>query len=445
MINQYIRELLSDNNRIIIPDFGAFIARVSSNLKDAGSLENKTIVFNDILKFNDGLLLNYIIKVENVDITVALQKVTEYTENIKAEFNKGNTYFIEGIGRLQKDMRGNVILVQAPENPAEDNQKEIPVVEKQDMAASIPGPPDIAPIIQEEKKNPEPEVKTEAPVEENKTEKIPAEQKEMVKEETKEYLTEKTEELKKEEIKKPLKKPEKKKKQEPVAATSKKKSKTWLAILIWSISGVLFLAMMFLGAVRFGFIKDIKIFPKDDWISVNDKLIEDLNDYNKKYKDQLKVSESKKEENVQKSEGSFGETSEGSFDTPSDKKSNNGKEQKQDQSVKSDQGSSAGNFDAPTDNKTQATVKDQKAKDSKTSSMAATGKYILVAGSFKSKDAADKFLGQLKEKGFSKAEYAGERNGMFMVCYGSFNDQNEAAAELNTLKQKGVQSWIMAK
>ena len=58
MINEYIKELISNNSRVIIPDFGAFMIQNSDN--------GKIISFNDFLKFNDGVLVNKIIVNEHI-------------------------------------------------------------------------------------------------------------------------------------------------------------------------------------------------------------------------------------------------------------------------------------------------------------------------------------------------------------------------------------------
>ena len=76
-------------------------------------------------------------------------------------------------------------------------------------------------------------------------------------------------------------------------------------------------------------------------------------------------------------------------------------------------------------------------------SAGATGKFVLVAGSFSNKNAADVFIEQIKKKGFTNADYVGVKNGMHMVCYGSYNDQAEASTEFQKLQQKGVQTWIL--
>lgn len=500
MVNKYIKELLIETNRVIVPDFGAFIARVTSESREPDSLRHKTIVFNDILKFNDGLLVNHIIKTENIELTAALQKITEFTKIATDEFVKGNDYFIEGIGKLHRDKRGNITLFSDEDNlnvpeitppPISQQQTEeiiipavveanivppplpekneiiipplIPQADKEEILVTPPVVPEITVIptiqIREEAEkmsveNPVTEVK----IEENQELSVIVNQidvsvtvnqtsepikKEPVNQEETEKKSEKTIQDTKAKPVKPVKKDAK-----PLVV--KKKSPVWIAIVVWSISGLLFLSLVFMASVKFGFIKGVKLFSQDEWISVNDKLHKDLEEYNKKHKDILTLPEVKKDDNNKGAFSSGEEGSGGSFDASA----TDVKTSEDTKTASSDEGS-FGSFDTPA--KTEET-KEQKpvvtktetkeiSKDTKTSessnSVGATGKYILVAGSFSNKNAAEIFVEQLKKKGFTNAEYAGIKNGTHMVCYGSYNDQKEANAEYRKLQQKAVQTWIL--
>jgi hypothetical protein len=102
MIKKYISELVSGNNRVIIPDFGAFMIQDTP--------EGKVISFNDFLKFNDGLLVNHIIKNEKVNKNQALDQIKELVKEIESNFSQGKVYFFEGIGELSRDTQGNIKL-----------------------------------------------------------------------------------------------------------------------------------------------------------------------------------------------------------------------------------------------------------------------------------------------------------------------------------------------
>ncbi|MGE4288200.1 MAG: SPOR domain-containing protein [Salinivirgaceae bacterium] len=100
MISKYLKELIANNNRIIIPDFGAFMIQDTP--------EGKQISFNDFLKFNDGLLINQIIKAEKISKTEAGEKITAFIQEVEKSFASKKPYEIKEVGFLVKDNLGNI-------------------------------------------------------------------------------------------------------------------------------------------------------------------------------------------------------------------------------------------------------------------------------------------------------------------------------------------------
>jgi len=100
-----IVSLLNNNLRVIIPDFGAFIIRQQ---------EPRIVVFNEFLKNNDGLLLDYIMKTENVDCDVAQQLLADFTGQAVKTIDSGRVLTIEGLGIIKKDRTGRIVF--SPEN-----------------------------------------------------------------------------------------------------------------------------------------------------------------------------------------------------------------------------------------------------------------------------------------------------------------------------------------
>ncbi len=97
-MEQHILELIKSNNRIIIPGFGAFlIARE----------KGYTVLFNNFLNFNDGLLAEYIAKHEQVTIEQANQQIEQYVARIKEALLTGGTYTIPELGTFTSDANGN--------------------------------------------------------------------------------------------------------------------------------------------------------------------------------------------------------------------------------------------------------------------------------------------------------------------------------------------------
>ncbi len=116
-MEKHILNLLNHNLRVIIPDFGAFIIRQKEPL---------IIVFNEFLKYNDGLLIDYIAKAEQIEKDIARQKVADYAENIIKTLNSGKEFKIPGIGILRKTDHGKIEFAQASTEPPKSAAKKQP-------------------------------------------------------------------------------------------------------------------------------------------------------------------------------------------------------------------------------------------------------------------------------------------------------------------------------
>lgn len=96
-IIQFIKELLKKNNRVIIPNFGAFI--VSQGTSDK-------ILFNNFLSFNDGLLTGHLAEQKQLEKNDALILVNELVEEIRSSLESTNEYHLMGLGHFTKDHQG---------------------------------------------------------------------------------------------------------------------------------------------------------------------------------------------------------------------------------------------------------------------------------------------------------------------------------------------------
>lgn len=125
MIATYIQELLATNNRVIIPNYGAFLVRATSKSKDANTLEEKLkdIYFSPFLKFNDELLEKYIIKKENITKEQAAQKITQFIEDVKKELDQEKPYIIERFGQFVADKQGKVQFLTLVKEDAKEIKK----------------------------------------------------------------------------------------------------------------------------------------------------------------------------------------------------------------------------------------------------------------------------------------------------------------------------------
>ena len=144
-MEKFIIELLDNNVRVVLPDLGAFIVKQRKPLK---------IIFNEFLKYNDGLLIEYIAKSENIEKDEATKKVTEFVNSVKTKLNADSKLVIEGLGLLHKDQAGNIAFdldkdakVKDIEGAKKDDKKE----EKKEDKKEVKKPETKVEVKEEEK------------------------------------------------------------------------------------------------------------------------------------------------------------------------------------------------------------------------------------------------------------------------------------------------------
>ena len=106
MITNYLKELLNDNECVIIPEFGAFISQRHSATIDYASHRflppYKEIVFNNKLTNNDEILVDFISKKENISQEDSLNKIKNFVNQAAAILDVNKEYVLEGLGKIRK-------------------------------------------------------------------------------------------------------------------------------------------------------------------------------------------------------------------------------------------------------------------------------------------------------------------------------------------------------
>ena len=117
-IDQHITVLLSSNDCVIIPDFGAFIADYKAPSVDSNHSKkpSKSILFNTHLTRNDGLLINALVENEGLNYQNAKQKIKLYVSEINQTLEQGKSHIIEGIGEFKLDNAGFVQFIESENN-----------------------------------------------------------------------------------------------------------------------------------------------------------------------------------------------------------------------------------------------------------------------------------------------------------------------------------------
>jgi hypothetical protein len=116
-MDKYIIELLDTNTRVIIPDFGAFIIKQK---------DPRHIVFNEFLRYNDGLLIEFVAKSENIDKVIAKKKVVDYVNLASKNLKENSEHIIEGLGKLTKESTGKITFEEISGVRAKESKKKEP-------------------------------------------------------------------------------------------------------------------------------------------------------------------------------------------------------------------------------------------------------------------------------------------------------------------------------
>ena len=103
-ISSYIFELLQSHDCVIVPNFGALVARnISAKISSDGSKifpPNKELSFNKNLVKNDGLLINAISSNENISYEKGEQKITNWVKRTNKKLEKQRYIEIKNIGSI---------------------------------------------------------------------------------------------------------------------------------------------------------------------------------------------------------------------------------------------------------------------------------------------------------------------------------------------------------
>jgi len=130
MNSKELTELIRQNTRIILPEFGAFL------VKDNGEKEfnPNNVSFSPFLRYNDGMLEVFVAKSKGISKEEASKDVREFVETIKNELLEKGVFPIEGLGLLKRDQRGSLsftlLLPNEMKNQSEASTSEKPISKK---------------------------------------------------------------------------------------------------------------------------------------------------------------------------------------------------------------------------------------------------------------------------------------------------------------------------
>lgn len=136
-MNNYLIEILKEENTVILPGFGAFtvVNRATNEL-----------MFMSFMKYNDGTLVNFIAKKEGISAEEAKEKIDNYVAEINAAIDGDGMFKLDQIGVFTKDSAGEVQFSSTPGDAAV-TAPVVTVVPEPEVIVEIPE--EIAPVEEE--------------------------------------------------------------------------------------------------------------------------------------------------------------------------------------------------------------------------------------------------------------------------------------------------------
>ncbi len=390
-MNKYIIELLQVRTSLIIPDVGTFLVNKATG----------TVKFNPLLRFNDNVLVNYIAEKEGVDAKEALNQISKFTREMKAQLDKGESFEIFNLGKLTKNEKGAVTFEAGGKIDSKTPEPK-PEIKKEETPKPIVEEKVETPKAEEKIETPKVEEKIEAKIETPKVE----EKKETPKvEEKKEdvknvYIPKKEEDKKTAEVKKetPEKKPVDNKKTKEVKTKEPKKKKKRMGLKIFII-----LIVLIVGGITAGHFflheQTNKILSKagfttDDIFGFLDK------------KEEVK-EEPVKEEPITVVEEPIIEE----VDT--------------------------------TETIEEPIVEEPIVKNNTSNVQGSTsGSFHIIGNSFGSETNAQKYVSDMQAKGYNSAKILGKFDNLYMVAVKSYNSSSDAQSDLSNVKNDVPKGWI---
>ncbi|MDD2279133.1 MAG: SPOR domain-containing protein [Bacteroidales bacterium] len=415
MTTEYLIELIKNNTRVILPEFGAFL------IKDDGSgvFKPENLTFSPFLKYNDGMLEDILASKKKTTKDKARALLSSYIESLKQELTEKSAFELKDIGILYLDNRGSIHYSpigseakKTVQSPKEEVKKEEPIkkeIQKDNKTAPKQE-------IQEEKKE-----KLEKPNIEKKTDEVAA--KEPTKAESK---TEPMTEIKSTPVIPVPQKTENKtvqpiKKIEPKPLEQKRSSGTGKAILIGTLIGLGLVVLLAGGWYMYNtglFTPKKTANYQQTTLAQKESSMLDKTTGNSA--DKTNESEVKIEEEAQQT---------GKFDDEFNKLSVQMEKTTPDEPDKKPAKTRISQAATPQSDKVAA-------------SYVKEGIFHLVVGSFRNVSYAEKYSDDMKTSGY-KSRVITQPTGMHAVTLGSFLTRQEAEDSMNVWKAQHPSIWIL--
>ncbi|HDP76271.1 MAG TPA: SPOR domain-containing protein [Bacteroidales bacterium] len=388
-----LAELIRKNKRLIIPNVGAFLHR------DTGSNTQLSITFSPFLKYNDGQLEDLLISNYGLSKIEANEQIKKLSIEIIDEVKESGSYAIPGIGILIYDSKGSISLAS---EESSSHGKSIDSDDGKNIQANNINPPldlDASTSDKNQATN-NSSVKEEIIHEENAITKhytqVSPDAERVNTNVLDSIIVEKTPTEISNQIEKDLV-------QSNMKGTSKKKSSSILRIIV-------FIAVSLFVILTFAFIMRELAFAPDeaDWENIKNK--------------PEKVEPIKLPSDYVLKSDDFDKKFEATNPADHESKTAKGNEQ-------------------PAQS-TEEVIEKTLIQGTPVSNPSTI--YSLVVGSFAEKANAQKFVNDLKAKGFS-AEVYSKPNGKYLAVIGRYSKKDEANQQRDKLKNQFQGIWIISR
>lgn len=150
MTPQGLSELITKNTRVILPNFGAFLVKDDGS----GTFKPANVSFSPFLKFNDGMVEDWLCKTGNISKDEAIKQVNAFIESVKESLKEKGNFPVGNIGSLVLSPKGSIqFTTGVPESIGSQPQE----VQKE-VATKKVGAKSKAPVVKTPKVEPLPPV-----------------------------------------------------------------------------------------------------------------------------------------------------------------------------------------------------------------------------------------------------------------------------------------------
>ncbi len=110
-IDYHIFNLLFEQDCVVVPNFGGFITNYKKATLEEGKISptSRWVAFNGLLNTDDGLLTNYIAKVENVSREEASKHLKSFVDGVKTNLYEKQVVTFNKIGSFSANQEDKVV------------------------------------------------------------------------------------------------------------------------------------------------------------------------------------------------------------------------------------------------------------------------------------------------------------------------------------------------